>query len=372
MKRYILLIVPLVALLGACSTTGVEPYITATHKFIKTKTPQKAEKVREIAEAENYDALCCVIKDSICIFYTVTHPKGFFSILDIKNNADLGTFCTKGRGPNETINMMPFFETYTKDGDMMALLVDGSNDRMYEWNITRSIASGRTEYDAVKQFETTDRTAPVGKYNFRINDDKYFATTSPVVFTELHQAVSPRISIRSLRDNSKIREYPIFSDSLIKLDEIGKWSMHEFFTSEYAIRPDLNKVVMVMGFFPQVNIIDLNSAKMEAFRIKEAEKVSMNKSIWQYASVCCNDKHIYALYQNRDLLEANSDLESYKKHISNIHVFDWNGNMVANMELDEYYNSIYLDGEHLYAFRHISGKLAEYRIDNQDSLSEHD
>lgn len=364
MKRYILLIVPLVALLSACSDTGVEPYIAAKHKFITTKTPQKAEKVREIAEAENYDAVCFMIKDSICIFYTIAHPKGFFSILDIKNNTDLGTFCNKGRGPNETISMMPFYETYTKDGDMMALLLDGSHDRMYEWNITRSITNGKTEYEVVREFETTDRTTPVGKYNFRINDDTYFAAASPLTFYDLQQAVSPQIGIRSLKDNSQIREYRIFSDSLIKPDDIGKWSVDAFFTSEYAIRPDRKKVVMVMGFFPQINILDLDSGKMNAFRIKDAGKVLTNKFIWQYASVCCDDKHIYALYQNRDLKEANSDLESYKKCHSNIHVFDWNGNMVANMELDEYYNSICLDRGHLYAFRHISGKLAEYRIEH--------
>ena len=363
MKRYILLLVPLVALLSACSDTA-ESYITVTHEFVNAKPPRKAEKVREIAEAENYDALCCVVKDSICIFYTVSHPKGFFSILDIKNNTDLGTFCTKGRGHNETVNMMPFYETYTKDGDMMALLSDGSHDRMYEWNITRSIASGHTEYDTVRQFEAPDRTIPVGKYSFRIGDDKYFATTSPLIFKELQQAVSPRISIRSLSDNSKIREYRIFSDSLIKPARIGKWSMYEFFTSEYAIRPERDKVVMVMGFFPQINIVDLDSGRIDAFRVREAGKVSMNKSIWQYASVCCDSKYIYALYQNRDLQEANSDLESYKKCHSNVHVFDWSGNMVANMELDEYYNSLCLDRNSLYAFRLISGKLAEYRIDN--------
>lgn len=336
-------------------------YLSAQYEEVANAPQTDATLIREIAGGENYNSYKFIVADSLCVLYTLNNPQGFYSIMNINDGSDMGTFCPKGRGPQESVMLNFASEIYEIDGVLKADLLDGTGDRLFEWNITRSIAEGRTVYDTIRPFAWIDTQKMPNNCAFRINDREFFSCVAAIPFQGVGQIVPPRYAVRSLYDNSELREYAIFPDSVVELKNTGRWSDMDFFSQTYAISPDRSKVVMAMAFYPQINILDLGSGNLSAYRLDGVPRPNVGKHIWYYTAVCCDDRHIYALCQDTDLDELNSSPTAYKKVNSRLHVFDWNGNMVADQKLNGMFEQMYLDNNRLYVFMQYLGKMAEYK-----------
>lgn len=327
---------PILTIILLCLASCNKPYayyVSEPYVEVNGSVPQTdAAVVREIEGGENYNAYNIIIKDSLAILYTPMNPKGFYSVMNIDNGEDLGTFCPKGRGPDESMNMHVFSETYESDGDIKANVFDNIKERVFEWNITRSLCEGKTVYDTIRPFPWIETVGSPYNCGFRLNDKEYFTCAAAVTFEEIQQVVPPRYTIRSLADNSELRKYRIFTDTLYSFDNTSKWSLFDFFSQEYDIHPDKSKIAMTMAFYPQINILDLNTGKLNAYRLKDVSRPSTSKRIWHYSSVACSEKYIYALYQNKNLFKS----DGAQKTNTHLHIFDWNGNMLADQVLNDY------------------------------------
>lgn len=356
------LLIGIMCVVACLSCNKQSAYYLSVQYETVAKAPQTdATLVREIAGGENYNSYKFLVADSLCILYTLNNPQGFYSIMNINNGSDMGTFCPKGRGPQESAILNFASEIYEIDGPLKADLLDGAGDRLFEWNITRSIAEGRTVYDTIRPFAWIETQKMPNNCAFRINDKEFFSCGAANSFYDLGQIVPPRYTVRSLSDNSVLREYNVFPDSVVKINNTGRWSDMDFFSQTYAISPDRSKVVMAMAFYPQINVLDLGPGNLNAYRLDGAPRPTIGKHIWYYSSVCCDDRHIYALCQNADLDELNSSPTAHEKVTTRLHVFDWNGNMVADQRLGGMFEQMYLDNGRLYVFMQFSGRMAQYR-----------
>ena len=306
--------------------------------------------------SDSYDAIKIQVCDSLSFFYSWMNPKGFFSIININSGQELGTYCPKGNGPQETTGMDPIFEMQNGQDGLRAEIIDIHRDRIFVWNITKSLKTEKTIYDTIRPFNRLSRYASPYNWCFRLNDSQYFTCTSSIPFEDINQVVTPKYAITSSSDNKLIRNYQIYTDSIITVPSNRKWILPNFVSMECCLKPDKSKVAMGMSYYPQVNILDLESGRLKCYRLKSAPSISILNRIWYYASVCCDNQYIYGLYNVQDLLQPRNE-----NSVSVIHVFDWDGHIIRKLALDQLFDQICLDNNIIYAFDR-RGKIIRFDI----------
>lgn len=353
--KYFLIFFTILCSICAC-TSNEFYYLKSNYKLINDNVSEEKIKGSLVQGSENYDAIKILVKDTLCFFYSWKNPHGFFSILNIKTGQELGTYCPKGRGPAESTGLGPIFEVYDECGSLRAEIQDVHKDRLFVWNISESLKEKMTIYDTIIPLERISRSSRLYVWRFRINDKNYFTCTSSTPFEDINQIVTPEFALTSSCENSVIREFRIFTDSIISISGKRNWILPDFVLMECCLKPDKNKVAMGMSYYPQVNILDLRTEDFECFRLQSSPSISILKRIWYYASICCDDQYIYALYNAQDLSEPKD--ENLK---SIIHVFDWNGQLIRKLALDQLFDQICLDNNIIYALDR-RGKIVRYDI----------
>ena len=122
------------------------------------------------------------------------------------------------------------------------------------------------------------------------------------------------------------------------------------------MKPDKSKVALGMSYYPQVNILDLESGALKCYRLNNSPSISILKRIWYYASMCCDERYIYGLYNAQDLSQSRNE-----NMVSVIHVYDWNGHIIRKFTLEQLFDQICLDNNIIYAFDR-RGKIIRYDI----------
>ena len=57
-----------------------------------------------------------------------------------------------------------------------------------------------------------------------------------------------------------------------------------------------------------------------------------------------------------------SSPDDYHKYQSELHIFNWNGELIEKWKLDRFYNSISVDDGEIYGFRTYDGTIDEYLL----------
>ena len=114
-----------------------------------------------------------------------------------------------------------------------------------------------------------------------------------------------------------------------------------------------------MNLLAQINILDLETGTLRGFRLKESPdfdeftKKSYTPTIY-YTDLNATAEFLYALYSEIEL----DGSRQYPFESREIHVFDWNGNMLRQIILEHKAREIAID--------HISGYL--YTINEMEEI----
>ena len=149
----------------------------------------------------------------------------------------------------------------------------------------------------------------------------------------------PYFQKRTIYTDELLQEYPIYKTEKIQAEKVPLLATWD------VIKPDGSKVVQVMKYLPQINILDVHTGNIICYRMKNHTAFSLlksdflpeNKEIY-YDSVHADDNYIYASYWGKYLGD------SYTSHASNfIHVFDWHGKQLYELITDRVFTYIWLD-----------------------------
>jgi hypothetical protein len=108
------------------------------------------------------------------------------------------------------------------------------------------------------------------------------------------------------------------------------------FDTYHRFKPDNKKIAAFMRFFPQLNILSINehtdSINQVGYRFKEKPyindfKISEKEPYRYYTDVSVSDEFIIGLYVEKK--ETEGDFSSDK-----IHIYNWDGNLIAKFKLD--------------------------------------
>ncbi|MBR5824470.1 MAG: hypothetical protein IKY67_10050 [Paludibacteraceae bacterium] len=307
---------------------------------------------------ENYNIIDMTIYDSIAVLFT-HDPRGIFPVINLKQLNEIGVYVSRGRAFNELSTNSHFNEILVESNCLKAVFYDLNKNKIFKWNISKSIENQATIFDTIIEYNSSKRLIPYAD-NFQLKDNIHLVTTNGLGFRgESYKYVAPEYTVNNIVSDKIERKYKIFKDSIVIVplnNDVSK-----YFYASNAMRPDKSKLAMVLSRFPQVNILDITSGLVKGSRIKGLILNPNNQTIF-YSSVCCDNNYIYALYNNINLNEQS--LISSSSHNSRIHIFDWEGNLVRDVELDGFFQILRCWNGLFYAVERASGKIYTYKLDS--------
>jgi len=298
----------------------------------------------KVLPIEDYNFGLIAAYDSLIIYWNPKLQTHFFKMFNVDTGKELGLFCNRGKGHNETISVGPVMQLFKKGVDISTLIYAYNEGKIFMWNIDKSIKDKRTIYDTVVDFNYKNKDK-LSRYNriFYKNNDILFARIASVPLNS-EESTTLYYQKYNMCTNNVLQDYHIYKKSVRN----GKASVEpsSFYYSSDFLKPDGSKIVMAMRYLPQINIIDTNTGDVVGFRMPEGPGFSLFETKMKpyniyYNSVQADDNYIYAAYWGKKQWEVSRNAKV--PILNTIHVFDWQGNLLYKIKTDRSYFRIWLD-----------------------------
>lgn len=281
------------------------------------------------------------VYDSLIFFLNPKLPDHFYNIFHVDTGKEIGSFCCKGGGPEESVSLGPIFHFFSENQELKALLFAPYEEKMFIWNITRSIGQNKTVMDKVIPYawrsENGGACYNVMRYCHQSNTLLTKVDAFPLGEED---ATLPFLQKRTLDTNKRLKDYPIYKRS-VKNEDL-QIIPEAIFASNNAFKPDGTKAVQAMVHLPQLNIVDMESGQVTGYRLKGGEDFSTFYKAGDlkahYVNVQADDNYIYAAYYGKKNSNRFEIPEVYT-----IYVFDWSGRLVQKLRVDHPISEIFLD-----------------------------
>ena len=91
--------------------------------------------------------------DSLILCWTPQLPDFFYNIYHADTGRKLGSFVRKGRGPREAVSLNCAYQLVRRGDDLTTWLYAPNEERLFQWNISRSLREGTTVYDTIMPYK---------------------------------------------------------------------------------------------------------------------------------------------------------------------------------------------------------------------------
>jgi len=318
----------------------------------------------ELIELEGIYTGRFIAYDSLILFFSAKFPKQLMSAFNLQSKKHVGYFCDKGHGPND------FFEVeicnlLIKNNQLFLWLHGFNEQKMALLNITQSINTQLTKYDSIFNHEWRNKFIMPSIFTFALEDNKILAKwqTNPVFFpNKPPRAVSNYFLIDKSKNDTI--SYIIHNKPILK-----EWIFSAcFFSSVDKIKPDNKKIAMCMEFMSQLNILNIETGDLIGIRHKNTpdyKYFEKEQEIyrWYYSHLSVDNDFIYGLYRN---LIINENFFNHDFSTNEIHIYDWDGNLIRRVFLDKKVDQITLDlnskNKILYAYSNENEELYAYDV----------
>ena len=266
--------------------------------------------------------------DSLILCWTPQQPDFFYNIYHADTGGKLGSFVRKGRGPREAVSLNCAYQLVRRGDDLTTWLYAVNEERLFQWNISRSLRERTTVYDTIMPC----KIGRIGSFYQLARDTLLVSRSSS---DNLGEASVPYYEKRTLSASEPVCEYRPY--------RVAVESSSAFYTWD-AVKPDGSRVVQAMRFLPQINVLDLRTGNLFGSRLKGAPGFSLMQDVERltetvyYTGVCADDRYIYAVFR-----EGDDSTEFGRLHDHIIHIFDWEGRLCARIETDRPYERCWLD-----------------------------
>ena len=279
--------------------------------------------------------------DSLMFFLNPKLPNRFFNVFNLDTGVDLGTFCDRGQGPNETVAVSSIYQFFEEENELKTLLFAAHNKKMLKWNISQSIKQQTTVIDTIINYScSSEIKGACYNFIFRQNENTLFTRVPSVPLSE-EEASLPFYQKRTLYSDETLRDYPIYKKTI----KNGEASIipEAFFNSVDAFKPDGSKIVQAMTRLQQINILDTRTGEVTGYRMNgtpdfsifETKKKVINSN---YVRVEVDDQYIYASFWGKETWGVKEI-----PFVNTIHVFDWNGKWLYELKTDLPVHEMWLD-----------------------------
>lgn len=306
-----------------------------------------------------------LVADSLIISYNIKPVENkFLTIYNLNTGKPLGNFCFNGRGPQEATSIMILRQIRRNDNsELVSDIYAYNDDKLLVWNITRSLQSGNDIYDSIIPIEWRNKYKTVCRFNFGINDDiKLLNIPTADRFSD---KITPmHYSLYSLKENREIKKFPVLLKPVIS--NTSGFSTEMLSYTEDCIKPDFSKIAFGMTYAPVFGILDIKSGEIKTFLLDADFRFSDltlgNNPLWCFKNLQADNDRIYALYHGD--YEPRTGMAKGNAGESLVYVFDWDGNLLQKMILDQDVYCMSLDSERavLYGVNPMKEQIFAYDL----------
>ena len=272
------------------------------------------------------------IVDTVLLALIIPDPEILLQAYSLNNYNLIGTLIKKGQGPNEFLQASIPIQFNEDSTGCNAWMLDFSLNSFYLLKITNTIEQQRTVVEK--------------KYNLK---KLGFALNFVYVNDTLIWGTNWTLDNLELFAYNTQKELVINQTKLFKTIRYTSSNLISAFSHGVAVKPDLTKIVINMLYFNQLHIISLNN-------IDDRFSFSTSKNpgnFEQIIKLIKSDRHDELIAYYRDIRTTNNlifacnntyqlkDVDNASKTI--IHVFDWDGNPIALIELPHYASYFAID-----------------------------
>lgn len=301
--------------------------------------------------------------DSAIFFYHPRLPDFQYYCFNLKTGKHIANFIPIGNGQGEFHSTTPIIQKYEEDGNQKSLFIAINESKAGVFNISKSIEKRKTVIDTLYPFKWRQNFVKPYLFVFKYNDTTFIAQQAAARINnrEFNYTLPQYVKINS-KTNKIIEKYDIYKNPII--NSKANYTNEDLFQSYDIISSDRKKVAMGMILMAQINILDLKTKKIKGVRVSgtpgfEYLKKSVEDFRIYYNHLATDDRYIYALYVNKKY----SDIEeSVFSHI--INVFDWNGNFIHKLYLNNAVDFIDVDSKNrlLYGINISSEEVYQYKL----------
>jgi hypothetical protein len=294
-----------------------------------------------------YTGSVCVY-DSLILFSSHKYPDYSIYVFNTKTGKQISSVVRKGDGADEFVTS-GFSEQFQIDSRVCLWIYDWSRKKCVLVDLIDNSQREKIDISGLK----TERDMPFGRI-FILNDSLLLTfNQGEDSFSEEKHLTPPLYRIFNYRTNKKITEYEAYNS--FKYNE--QMPPQSCLFSLDRIKPDRTKLVMAMLYLHQINIMDIETGKINGYRFKNTPDFDILRDgshfegKLYYYYVCVDDDLIYGVIQNeKDTM---------------VDVFDWHGNLIKRLILDKKMESVALDPVNKYLYILTIGEDDEeiYRYD---------
>lgn len=315
---------------------------------------------------ELYRSFCFAVHDSLFFSYVTTRNENcLFKVFHAETGELLGSCFPYGHGSGEYLAVSPIMQLYEDEGQLKSLIYAPNENKLMKWNVTKSVRTGKTVCDEV--IDGID-----GRFSrfFYLGNETILTYIASVHISADDRITQSKWQVRTYPANELVKEFAEYQSINNKKSKI---ILENFFYVFSGMKPDMKRMVEAMLYLPQINIMNTDKAESKGYLMKGSDGYSifhsdMAEAKEYYWGVQADDKNIFALWFGKKNTE-----ENYVSGADELHVFDWNGNMVKRVKLSSpvHYMSLDTSKGIIYGWNQGKDKVYRYRVGDMNVINHH-
>lgn len=353
--RCIIFLVIIIFFLGGCKNDSNIFDGTFRHVSFKGDTlVLNGEKVNQ----EIPGVMKIEIVDTFLVAFTPMNNDGFISVYSANSYKLLcKNLIRRGRGPNEFTSWVNSCNKNCVDtSGAITWLNANYNQLLLAVNLTKSVR--QQELVIEKSIDLSDIKNRNNLHTQRLTDTTYLKLDSynnrRFNGSYIWAVDNFIMSMYNTVSKENIFTEPLYTQKAANIN---------FFTGSISVKPDNSRLVITMMSFDQINFMSLDGKeKFSVSTRKEPMEIDLltendNERIQYYTSVFFNDHLIIAVYAKESRVDAG-------KAGTEIHVFNWEGDILNIIKTVQYIPSITVDEKkgYLYGLNLITEEIYRYDI----------
>lgn len=324
-------------LFAACHEGGT--YFGGETFLVKDSLPVDSL-VGEKIEFDSVNNGLLSVCDSLLFFMSHRSRDYQFTCFD-RHGHYVASFAPKGRGNKEFLNLTPIIQSYEEQGERKALLTAINEEKAVVFNITKSVLERKTVYDTIFALKWRNKSTRSFISIFWDAQDNILAFKQPEQMNlKAYRYSLPQWYVIDPKTDEILRKYDLFKTAIY--NPVAEQINGHFFSSFNLLNEERTKIVMFMPLLPQINILDLETGKLQGIRLSGypdfKDLATENKTFREYYGFSAIDRnYIYALWLDKDYTKIEQNKSCF------VYVFNWTGELKYKLYLPEPINQIQVD-----------------------------
>ena len=272
----------------------------------------------------------------------------FVSVSSLNTGEEIGEFCLRGRGPDENVMLMPYFQPDNSPDSVF--IFDATRSFLRIWDLNSSVAEHRDVYSGGIKLNNGQGTYMSSMSMYKL-DGKRVLTYDASQGRSLALARVPRYWVFDYGTGEILDSIKCFHNVPLK-NKSKSYLPYSYVMSHYSCLDSRHETLyMAMYYLPLFSILNIQNGKAEGFAIKDLPEQNGQDPIIYFTSITESDGFVYCLYfgdKQSSFLSLNASESEPLDVKSTLFVFNNEGKLCAKYKLDDVYERCQVSNGKLY------------------------